>query len=260
MAKVPESARILNEILPASVISEMAREKGALRRRVKVNIVVLVWTVVLAPKSAAMVTLSAMQVLFESLSNATIAPSAFQARFSKAFTELMRGCVDYILERTGGLENVPALFKEFTDVLAVDSSLIKLPDCLAAIFPGPRNNTAPSAMKVNAVYSVVRSTMRKVAIAQGTKAEVKFLEVDKNMADTLLLFDLGYFCFGLFKRVDDVGAFFISRLKSNSNPRIVRDNTSGPGRRRSLQGLKLHQAIKSLGRDVLDVRGDARPK
>lgn len=262
MEKVPESARILNEQLPAEVIRRLAKECGAVRRVLKVDIVILVWTVVLAPKEAAKVTLASMQNLFEFMSEVTIVSSAFQRRFNAEFAHLIRACIEYLLEQLCGSSAGPisALFREFSDVLAIDSSLVNLPDCLASVFPGPRNNSAPAAMKVNAVYSVVRSTMKSVAIAKGTKAEIKFLKITKDMAGHLLLFDLGYYSSYLFHKIDKVGAFFVSRLKANANPQIVKDLTSGSGRRRNLVGMRIKDAVKNLGRGELDVIVVVHPK
>lgn len=254
MDNVPETARILNKELPAETICRIARETGAVRRVFKVDIVTLVWTVILAPKNAGAVTLSAMKSLFETLSNKTLAPSAFQYRFNERFAKLMRGLVDELLARTSELKRVAPIFEKYCDVRAIDSSIIKLADCLSHVFPGPRNNSAPAAMKVNAVYSIVRATLNKVVVAKGTKSEVKFLDIDGDLEGGLLLFDLGYFSFKMFRKLDKVGAHFISRLKSNVNPRIVEDHApAGPGRRRQLKGMKLKDAIKNLSRNELDV-------
>jgi len=71
--------------------------------------------------------------------------------------------------------------------------------------------------------------------------------------DHLLLFDLGYFNHHLFARIDANGGFFLSRLKSNSNPVITDANRLWRGRSRRVMGSKLLQILPGLKRDTLDV-------
>jgi putative transposase len=88
---------------------------------------------------------------------------------------------------------------------------------------------------------------------QKERAETKFLKLSKAIAGTLLLFDLGYFSYDIFTRIDQFGGFFISRLKKNVNPKIVFDRHTGPGLTRNLKGMKCKDAVVGLDRNVLDV-------
>jgi len=68
-----------------------------------------------------------------------------------------------------------------------------------------------------------RDFLKQITLAKGTKAESKLLRVGRDVAETLLLIDLGYFCYALFGKIIRFGGFFISRLKKNANPRIIAD-------------------------------------
>jgi len=71
--------------------------------------------------------------------------------------------------------------------------------------------------------------------------------------DTLMLFDLGYFGYALFTRIDENGGFFISRLKANSNPVVVAQNRQWRGQSKPVVGKRLRDALDGLQREVLDV-------
>jgi IS4 transposase len=69
----------------------------------------------------------------------------------------------------------------------------------------------------------------------------------------LLLFDLGYFCYGLFERIDQNGGFFLTRCKANANPLIVAVHRQWRGRSIPLAGQDLQDVLPKLRRKVLDV-------
>ena len=69
----------------------------------------------------------------------------------------------------------------------------------------------------------------------------------------LLVFDLGYFRYQMFDRIDRHGGYFISRLKENANPQITATLRHWRGRRVPLVGEWLRDVIERLQREVLDV-------
>ena len=68
----------------------------------------------------------------------------------------------------------------------------------------------------------------------------------------LLLFDLGYFRYQLFHCIDRNGGYFITRLATNADPRIVATHRQWRGRAIELEGKRLKEVTGRLKRDVLD--------
>lgn len=255
MKKVPASVSALNKIFPEQWIRESARRFRVVKRETKVDIVVLFWTLVMAPLTVTSLKIADLQRAFEGMAGTTLASSAFQGRLSKELAAFLLASVRHAIEHVSVQLAALPLFSRFKDVLAQDSTLIKLPDVLATLLPGSRTNSSPAALKLNMVYSVVRATPHQIAVAKGREAEVTFLDLRRAAIEGyLLLIDLGYFCFQRFARIDNCGGFFISRLKANANPRIVEDRSAtGPGQHRKLTGLRIKDAIKGLWRDEIDV-------
>ncbi|QVL37550.1 IS4 family transposase [Aminirod propionatiphilus] len=80
------------------------------------------------------------------------------------------------------------------------------------------------------------------------------------MEGHLLLFDLGYFKIERFREIDDSGGFFISHLKTNSNPLLLRSLREGPGNRIDLRHWRLREVEPYLRRQVLDAEGLFAPR
>ena len=253
MAKVPSIAQELNQHFPAAWIWAQARAHGAVQRIGKVNFVVFFWALVLAPVGGSFCSLANLQRLYQVMAGHRVATSAYLRRFTAGAARFFAACALRALEVQLRLIAPPALFARFTDVLAIDSTLVALIDALATAFPGARTNSAPATVKINAVYSVLSAGLKQITVAAGKTAETKVLKLSADLCGALLLMDLGYLSWGLFATIQRRKAFFISRLKANANPLIVEDLSRGAGRRRPLVGRKLREVLPGLHRETLDV-------
>jgi IS4 transposase len=79
------------------------------------------------------------------------------------------------------------------------------------------------------------------------------LKVGPWVAGRRLLFDLGFFSYGLFARLSAHGGYFVSRLKARANPTIVAVHRVHRGRARDLVGKPLADVLPRLQREVRDV-------
>lgn len=243
----------LVKMYPPEWLRRNAIDDGAMTRFRCIDIVPLFWCLVMAPVVGSCSSLADMQRLFQAMAGIVVGRSSFLRRFSKGLARFLTTCIRRAVEfQLHEIARI-SLFKSFKDVLAVDSTVMALSSFLARAFPGSRTNSCPAAAKVNTVFSVVRCSVRSVMIAEGKRAELRFLRIGEWIRDNLLLIDLGYFSYAAFDRIDRHGGFFISRLKASANPTVVSDNIRGPGRRRAIAGCKLLSIVKGLKREVIDV-------
>lgn len=250
---IPTIPAQLNDLFPAPWLRAQAHDTGAVQRCGKVDIVVFFWALALAPLAGASPSLASLQRLFEAMAQITLNPSAYLKRFSNGLVRFLAACAQRACVDATARYLSTKLFAPFREVLAIDSTLIKLDDSLQALFPGPRTNSAPAVAKVHAVYSVISGSIRHVSIHRGKTAEVKVFKLGKQLCETLLLADLGYFRYAAFAKIADLGGYFISRMKRSANPVIVADRYHGPGRTRDLVGMKLWDALEGLQRDTVDL-------
>lgn len=76
----------------------------------------------------------------------------------------------------------------------------------------------------------------------------------------LLLFDLGFFDYRLFSRIQDLRGHFVSRLKRSSNPMIVEQNRQWRGQARPLVGERVWDVVDGLQREELDVMVEVKAR
>jgi hypothetical protein len=99
--------------------------------------------------------------------------------------------------------------------------------------------------KISVVMSVACESVKNVTIHAGSKAEIKTIELGDWVRDHLLLFDMGFFKGSLFHKIMKWEGHFITRLKSNMNPVITRNNLAS---RVELSTLKGKSSRMFLGR------------
>jgi len=74
-----------------------------------------------------------------------------------------------------------------------------------------------------------------------------------RLENRLVLFDLAYFKYRRFARIDENGGYFVSRLKQNANPVITAELREWRGRAIPLEGKQLREVLDDLSRTYIDV-------
>jgi len=126
----------------------------------------------------------------------------------------------------------------FKDARIVDSTVISLNKALLKTFRA--NDEGEAALKAHTVFDT-KFVPVDIHVTEQRFADVNFdfLTGEKNVFYT---FDLGYWCFDLFTRIMEQGSFFLSRMRSDCDPRICEFHSPGysalNGRRMCLSELK----------------------
>jgi hypothetical protein len=99
----------------------------------------------------------------------------------------------------------------------VDSSGIKLPDTLADEFPGAGGNGPKAALKLQTIWEFLRGNLSAVFLQTSLQPDQSF---DGHLAHAargvLFLCDLGYFVLTSLRDMAQAGAYFVSRLNTQS--------------------------------------------
>jgi len=256
MAKTQDSSirRTLRKLFPSRSVEKLAREAGAVQRQRKVDIVALFWTVVLGFAVQRKRSMAALRRAYEKTTGQTLEESSFYARFSERFARLLQQAIAYALDqgRTTG-RRIKGALAAFRDVVVADATVLRLHDLLAKTYPGTRTNQGLAAAKLHVVLSVRGAGRQSVRLTGERIADGKVLVIGPWVQSKLLLFDLGYFKYQLFARIIQNGGYFVSRLKSTTNPQIVSTNRTHRGRALPVVGQCLKDLRPRLRRQVLDV-------
>ena len=114
---------------------------------------------------------------------------------------------------------IAAALKQFTAVLLTDATTISLPDKLSKEHKGLGGTNAKSAMKIQGTYDVISKQFRKIAhIANATENDATYMDelIKLIKAGELTINDLGYYGVNYFQQIDEKGAYFMSKIKSNT--------------------------------------------
>ena len=247
-------SKALTDIFPEQWVISTAAETSFIKRHRKVHPVVFLWALVLGFGVGLQRTLADLRRAYQKQAGHMIVPSAFYDRFTPELVSFLKRCVERAIEYLivePGLKMNDKL-KQIKDILVIDSTLIRLHEQLAGKWPGARTNHSPATVKVNALISVFGATKSKVQIVEGKRAESKLLSIGVWVKDRILLLDLGYFGFKNFAKIKEHGGYFVSRLKSNSNPYILRSLIQHRGRAISVEGCRLSDIKDKLKREICD--------
>jgi IS4 transposase len=244
----------LNRLVPKRKLEALAKETGAVKRERKVGIVPFFWTLVLGFATGKERTLAALRRAYGKTTGTTLAPSAFYDRFTGGLVKLMKRVLGDVIEKVAepsrDLRGALAAFKE---VLATDSTVVRLHKLLKAKWPACRTNHTLAALKAHVILSVVGHGASSVKVTSERVHDGPVLKAGKWVRDRLLLFDLGYYRFQLFARIQECGGFFLTRLKDGANPVITGVYRQWRGKSVALVGEKLQDVLARLKRQVLDV-------
>ena len=245
--------RELTSLISPRRIRAVARELGAVRRRRKVDVVALVYSLVLGFATGDRRTLAGLRRAYERVTGTCLAPSAFYDRFTPELASVMKRLLAEVMDRIN--EQRPRLhfaLNSFRQVLVADGSVIRLHEALAPAFPSIWTNQMPASAKLHVVMNVVGRGPSSIQITHGSRHDLRLLRAGEWMRDKLLIFDLGYFQGHLFSRIGLYGGFFLSRLKKHTNPVIV---ASARPEHQRFVGSKLQDAVARMHGEPIDFDG-----
>jgi len=241
----------LCKLFPARELRTLARASGAVVRQRKVDIVALFWTLVLGFGVGESRTLSGLRRAYERASGQRIEESSFYDRLNAGLVVMLKAALEHAFS---ALAEVPRALQGplagFRDLLLTDATVIRVHDLLAKDFPACRTNHTKAAVKLHTIMSVTGASRHRVRLTSERRHENRVLSIGEWVAERLLIFDLGYYDFGLFSRIAAQGGYFLSRLKDNGNPLITAVHRGGAG---GLLGERLQEVLPRLKRAVLDV-------
>lgn len=248
------TTELLTTALPGWLIEKFADELDVVERDRKVDIVVLVWTLILGFPAGAKRTLASLRRRFEQAMAESISRSGFHDRLTPRLATLLRRLADWCLEtKLDGLQSdIAEDLEGFRSLLAVDSTVINLHELLAPTWAA--TNEGEAACKMHIISNVVTNGANSVKITDQRTADIGPMKrIGSWVEGSLLMGDLGYYDFHLFHRIAQQDGYFLSRVRDDANPLIVASHQTVPGRSIDLAGKKLDEVLDRLYRQTIDV-------
>jgi len=252
---VDPTVQAIVEMFPEVFLRNTARETGVVERERKIDVVILFWVTTLGFGVRFLSAIRGLKRKYEEKAKTTLSISSFYDRFTPEMVDFLRRCVLHAIEfqaqQTGRV--LDDKLKRFKDLVIQDSTIIRLHESLAKIWPAARTKKIAAGVKVSCIVSAVADSPKSVRIYPERTSEAKILRLGPWLRDRILLIDLGYFKYLFFDRIDRYGGYFVSRLKGNANPRIVGVNRKCRGNSIDVVEKKLRDVLPRLKREILDV-------
>ena len=212
----------LTSMFSPQFIRHHASALGAVKRRRKVDIAALVYTLILAFDRGATRTLASLRRAYAAATGTTLASSAFYDRFTPALSKLMQKLTERALAKTAeaGTKRQRA-FGLFARLLIADGSLVRLPNALERDYPSVWTNYMRASAKLHVIIDGATRTPERVHVAPGSTHDLSMMTVDACCIGSLYVFDLAYYQGKLFQRIMERGGHFLCRVKKDANFRIV---------------------------------------
>lgn len=239
-----------------AALDAMARETGVVRRLRHVVLPMLVLALVMSGSEPGKRCLEAVRQRYERLTVTTLARSSFWYRLTPALAEMMHALVLRALPLLNTALRFPrGALSGFSELLAIDSTVIRLHRFLSSVWPACRTNHSKAAIKLHIVMRIADCSPARVLLTGERTSDAKvWTRVGPWVAGRLLLLDLGYYNFNLFARIQRNGGYFLSRAKSNFNPVLLGVHRNWPGRAIDVIGRRLRDVLPELQREVLDAK------
>jgi putative transposase len=247
--------RELCELFPSEWLRDKAKETGLIKRERKIDPVIIFWVLAIGYGTYLQRTLAGLKRNYERASKQILRDSSWYYRFTPELVAFLRECVARGLECLAKEPNrtLSERLSPFEDVLIQDTTIVRLHEKLAKIWPATRSRKVAAGVKVAILTSAIAAGPKSVALFAERTNDLKTLRMGSWIKDRILLVDLGFYKYLMFTRIKENGGYFVSRLKSNASPLIIEANRAHPGRSIDVRGKHLQEVLKNLKRQVLDV-------
>lgn len=183
---------------------------------------------------------------------ATLSKEALSENFRERPWQFFAAVLTYLLATYATLWNqvagCPALAGvRDLQVLLVDATVMRVAQQLIDVFPANRNGKvdAWAALKLHTAFRLFQGMPEVLALSPQKKNERKISFLRPVGEAALYIFDLGYWTYALFDTIIDRQQHFISRLRQDCNPRILKVYVG----RREWKGQRL-KAIRLTGSTI----------
>ena len=260
MSKSNILTKQLSSLIDKKLINSLVKESGLVQRQRKIKIPELIWALILSSSHQTNRSVAGVARSYTEITDEAVARSSVYSRLNKDCAQVLKRLTLHLINTLAAndehsaqdqRDSVQNLRAHFDGVYALDSSSNRLRDKLKGKLPGV---STPAGLKLHCFFNILSGKLIKVKKSKGRTADLKACQLGGWLKDSLLLVDLGYFSYNLFDRIERHGGYFLSRVKSNTNPKVVRNHRRKTrGSSIDVEGMKLKQALKKIKRDVLDV-------
>jgi len=142
------------------------------------------------------------------------------------------------------------------DVIIADGTVLRLHEFLSEKYEARHEEQAGA--KLHLLHNATDQTIERIDVTDEKTHDSTLFKTGSWLENRLVLFDLAYFKYRRFARIDENGGYFVSRLKQNANPVITAELREWRGRAIPLEGKQLPRGFSMTLADVHRCGGRSR--
>lgn len=227
--KLKQDIKNINKIFAAKFLDKVSKKTGFVKRSGKITTETFLALNVFSGEDLCKKSLSELCGRLDVQYNIQVSPQALNERFNEDSVKFMQEIFNSLMLQQNN--TICTKHKElfFNRILVNDSTSYGLPEKFYNEFKGTGGSGSKSAVKIQLQYDLLSGNFLCCDVFSGTESDGKYLDTmdEHTQEGDLRLADLGYFKIEYLRKINDRGAFFISKLKSNSmvymknpNPKI----------------------------------------
>lgn len=232
-----------------SSLREIGYEKGYAKRNSKLDPLTLIETMIQTNFHNKKPSLNNYSMNFELITGESISRQAINERINNNTVEYEKEILNRSMDLISKNEIIkPKILKPFNNIHIFDSTVIDLPNSLKEYFKGfggsSNKEKEASALKIHAIYDPILGRYNHLGMSSATVGDKKYTYdcgfLDSLENDDLCLFDLGYYSVDILRKIPEMSAYYVSRMKANTQ--IYQKNNSG-GRKKWIE-INIYKLLK----------------
>jgi hypothetical protein len=203
-----------------SALEKLARETKFIQRASKYGAQEIVALCVWLSQNVASTSLVKLCSYLEAHTGVSISPEGLNQRFNEKAVDFLRNLFLNLMKMEVSQSNsIPSEYLNyFQRIRVTDSTSFQISDSLAYHYPGAGGSGSEAGVKIQLEYDLHSGQFLNFHLGAGRESDQtsghRFLESVR--AGDCCIRDLGYFSLDDLYKIDQRGAFYVSRLKRNS--------------------------------------------
>ncbi|MBT2629232.1 IS4 family transposase [Bacillus sp. ISL-101] len=219
------SQELQNYLSPSS-LQQLAKEVGFVQRKSKYQAQELIALCVWLSQQVASTPLTQLCSHLEASTGVLMSPEGLNQRFNGSAVQFLQQVLANLLtQRIHSTQEILHPYSTiFKRIRILDSTTFQLPDKFASHYQGSGGSSHTAGVKIQLEYDLLSGKFLHVYVGEGRENDKTFGSTSLQIIQPkdLYIRDLGYFDLHDLKKMNDEGAYYVSRLKLNS--RIYRKN------------------------------------
>ncbi|MGL5801778.1 MAG: IS4 family transposase [Cetobacterium sp.] len=244
------------ELFSLDFIEKLSKKSKFIKRKGKITADKFMAFTVFSGEDLCIKSLASLCARLEVQFGIVISPQSLNERFNDDSVNFLQELFKAMLMNENNLfqSKNNSLSKIFKRILVADSTVFTLPEKFYKEFKGAGNEQLGSAVKIQLQFDLLSGNFTCCEVQEGIIADASYTKTMLNVieAKDLSLADLGYFKSDFLNKINEKGAYYISKIKSNTRVYIKNPNpefykTTG-NIKKSTEFIKvdIYESIKNL--------------